>query len=626
MRFIIRYTLLACVLFVGGHKVTARSTINITNKNTDILITNEFVDLIVDSSSSFSFSEIANGKGLVSKSTNLFCEDPKLTYWLKFQVEGPGRENDKRVLEILDSRLAEVTFFNPKDNGDYDSLTLGRIHAFEKRAYRHKNVVFDFYPTSDQGQFYYLRIRPGLIGSMVFKIRSNQEFTSYAVNEFYLLGIYYGILFIISIYNLFLFVLIKERIYLYYVLYALVWAFLSMLDDGTGAQYYWSSNNWVNEVGDLIARPLLIFLFVMYSRIFLDLATHYRKIEKVLLISAVVFLIYHSIKHYVPFDFLGNILFITPFIIVYIVAIRRYRQGYQPAKFFLLGNTFVLFGIIVRLFKDAGLIDYLTNNGTIQIVSIYSRDIGMVIEIVVLSIALGARIRFLKSEEAAAKDDAFKQLQEKEALAQRINIELEEKVADRTVELENQQEELKQLNEKLKDQANEINQMNLALDLDNRKLTEDVKRVNEARIQSEKVSLVEFKQIYPDELSVLRYLAQIKWKYAYACTKCGNEKYCEGSKKFSRRCTKCRYDESVTTYTLFHKCKFPLVNALYITMKVNQLEDEVSALELSRELDMRKSTVWGFKQKVLEVIDRLKKTNKNYSEENRLNRVILKID
>lgn len=626
MKFTIRYVFFAFVLLVSSQKVIARNTIKITSEKSDILVTSEFVDLFVDSSSSLSFPQIVSGRGVLTASENLFCEDPDLTYWLKFKIEGSKQTREKRVLEILDSRLGEVTFFNPRSSGVYDSLTLGRSHSFKKRNYRHKNIVFDFYPSSDASQLYYIRIRPGLIGSMIFKIRTNQDFTSYAVSEYYLLGIYYGILFIISVYNLFLFMLIRERIYLYYVLYALVWAFLSMLDDGTGAQYYWAGSNWVNEFGYLIARPLLIFLFVMYSKIFLDLATHHRKIEKVLYLSAFIYFVYHLIKHYVPFDFLGSVLFITPFVVVYVVAIQRYRQGYQPAKFFLVGNTFVLIGILIRLFKDAGLINYLTDSGLIQTASIYSRDIGMVIEIVVLSIALGARIRFLKSEEAAAKDEAYNQLQEKEAMAQRINIELEDKVAQRTVELKKQQDELQQLNGKLKEQASEINQMNLALDLDNRKLTEDVKRVNEARIQSEKVSLVEFKQIYPDELAVLRYLAQIKWKYAYSCTKCGNEKYCEGSKKFSRRCTKCRYDESVTTYTLFHKCKFSLVHALYITMKVNQSESEVSALELSKELDMRKSTVWGFKQKVLEVIERLKKTNKNYSEENRLNRVILKID
>ncbi|MCD4746172.1 MAG: transposase [Bacteroidales bacterium] len=117
------------------------------------------------------------------------------------------------------------------------------------------------------------------------------------------------------------------------------------------------------------------------------------------------------------------------------------------------------------------------------------------------------------------------------------------------------------------------------------------------------ISVKEFKNIFYNEEKCLEYLANEKWKDGYKCKKCGNKNYCKGKKSFSRRCTKCKYEESATSHTLFHHCKISLTDAFYITYLVCNTT-KISSYELSRRINIRQMTCWNFKKKIIECIDK----------------------
>lgn len=82
------------------------------------------------------------------------------------------------------------------------------------------------------------------------------------------------------------------------------------------------------------------------------------------------------------------------------------------------------------------------------------------------------------------------------------------------------------------------------------------------------------------------------------CKKCGHTNYCNGRKPYSRRCTRCKYDESPTAGTMFDKCKFSLHLAFHIVFKLSTKKKGMSSLALSHEFDLRQMTCWEFKRKV----------------------------
>lgn len=106
----------------------------------------------------------------------------------------------------------------------------------------------------------------------------------------------------------------------------------------------------------------------------------------------------------------------------------------------------------------------------------------------------------------------------------------------------------------------------------------------------------------------LSYLADLKWCSGFACRRCANGNYCKGRKPYSRRCTRCQYDESATVGTGFDKCKFSLLVAFHIIFKLSTRKKGMSTLELSQEFGLRQKTCWDFKWKLQKAM----RSSKNY--------------
>ncbi len=112
---------------------------------------------------------------------------------------------------------------------------------------------------------------------------------------------------------------------------------------------------------------------------------------------------------------------------------------------------------------------------------------------------------------------------------------------------------------------------------------------------------LEVESAFSSEEKCLEFLANEKWKDGFSCRKCGHTNYCKGKNPFSRRCTKCKSEESTTAHTIFHGCKIPLTVAFEIAYMVCS-NPGVSSYELSRKMGTRQMTCWKFKKKIMECI------------------------
>ena len=108
----------------------------------------------------------------------------------------------------------------------------------------------------------------------------------------------------------------------------------------------------------------------------------------------------------------------------------------------------------------------------------------------------------------------------------------------------------------------------------------------------------ELEELFKSEEKCLEFLAEIKWSSGFRCRKCGNDNYCPGKTPFSRRCTKCKTEESCTNGTIFHNCKFPISKAFYIAYNVCKGKEDLSTYEYARRLSLRQMTCWNFKTKI----------------------------
>ena len=112
-----------------------------------------------------------------------------------------------------------------------------------------------------------------------------------------------------------------------------------------------------------------------------------------------------------------------------------------------------------------------------------------------------------------------------------------------------------------------------------------------------------FSALFTTEKECLAFIAGKKWEQGFICRKCGNTNYCSGKTPHSRRCTRCKHEESATAHTLFHRCHIPITEALRIAYSVCN-DPEISTHELSRQRHLRQMTCWKLKRKLMECLEK----------------------
>jgi len=117
-------------------------------------------------------------------------------------------------------------------------------------------------------------------------------------------------------------------------------------------------------------------------------------------------------------------------------------------------------------------------------------------------------------------------------------------------------------------------------------------------------------ELFKSDEKCLEFLSEIKWKDGFVCRKCGNTNYCLGKSPYSRRCTRCKTEESATAHTIFHHCKFSLSKAFYIAYSLCNNKKSISSYEFAKRLSLRQMTCWKFKKKVKEAISSMEELSK----------------
>lgn len=121
-------------------------------------------------------------------------------------------------------------------------------------------------------------------------------------------------------------------------------------------------------------------------------------------------------------------------------------------------------------------------------------------------------------------------------------------------------------------------------------------------IFKEEISKEFAEELFNDSEKVLKFVADVKWKDGFECRNCGHTNFCEGKTPHSRRCTRCKKEESATAHTIFHNIKFPVNKAFYIAYNVCVEGNELSSYNFSDHLGLNQMTCWKFKRRIMDCV------------------------
>ncbi|MEJ1238798.1 7TM diverse intracellular signaling domain-containing protein [Chryseolinea sp. T2] len=588
------------ILLLTGMRLAAQEVVQINDSISEYSFMPHELTYYVDEKNTLELKDVSSAEfarnfqphpGYQNKDFNV-----NASYWVRIPIQSAGPTRNIWLLEFYDQTIDQIDAFLPQATGAYKHLRLGDSQLFSERTFRHKNFEIVLNTDTDKVLYYYFRIRSHEFADIRVALRSADRFIFYALNEYFLFGTFYGMILIISVYNLLVFLAIREIKNIYYIFYILSVAAYAMSYDGIGFQYLWPKHPQWNDYAVGVTLYSVILWALVFTRRFLNTKANAPLLDKALVVMIIARSMFFAIE-LLAFSHLLSYrnVEIIPLSLIFFTAIYVWKRGYRPARFFVIAYGILFTGFFVRTLVYFNLLPFTTPLH-------YSLHIAFVLEMVFLTFALGDRIRILK----AMRDRALKRIiQEHEInmqLKDKVNRELEQKVQERTIELNSKNHELEQTNKKLERQSREINQINSMLDLDNWKLKNSLKEVLNDRIMEKAMDYAQFRTLYPDMLACYRFLDQLKWEKGFSCRKCGNSKYFDGAQKFSRRCTKCGYNESITSYTIFHSIKFPIEKAFYVAFLGVSGNREHTLEVLARQLDMRINTLWSFKQKVSERI------------------------
>ena len=607
LKFIFYYLSILGVVMAVQSFATAQNfsiKVNSVNSNTtnELVSTNDFF-VLEDVKGVLDFSEFTSPLTFDSLRVNTtHVRNFSATYWVGFYIKKTlYTEQNPIFVEFIDPHInsIRVAALSPLQIR-YLSAEVGADFPFTDKSFQFKNYLFkiDFAPEADT-VLVVAKIKSSSATTLLFKIRTERDFISQSKNEYLGLGIFYGLILISLITNLIIFFFVRERLYLFYIFYLLSCSLLFLSEDMLGFEYLWPAIPQFNKWVAAYAPIFLIVAFYFYAKSLIQLKNYYPKADAFIKWSILFYVLYLLVLTWRGEVTPSYHFYIIPFLAVFIFGILIARRGHKTARYFVLAHSFIIVGIFFLILRKSGVSFF---NSAL---TFFSLHIGFAIDLAILSYALGERLNHFKNLKILAQEkvllqlkntqraqrELVKQLRENQELKDKLNKELEVEVRKRAAEIV-------EANDKLKQQAEQINKMNRLLDIDNWALKKDILKITEERVLSKEVGFVEFSKSYPNALACLRFLANKKWELGFKCRRCGHEHYCDGKTPLSRRCTKCRYEESPTTETLLHKCKIPIDKAFYAIFLIYSRKAEITSVELSEKLSLRQSTCWSFLQKV----------------------------
>jgi len=252
-------------------------------------------------------------------------------------------------------------------------------------------------------------------------------------------GGYMGIMLVLILYNVFIFLSIRDKSYLYYVLYMICIGFAQITLMGMDGILPWSDVQWIVTRTSVLCTLGSMLFASGFVRQFVGTATIIPRLDigiKIFfgIISATLLL--EILGFVLPAYQIAQALSgIYAFYLIGAGIVAR-RSGSRQAGFFLLAWSCFLVGAVCYILKDVGVLPY--NQWTM-----YTMPIGSAIEGILLSFGLADRINVLRREKEASQAAALLASQENERIIREQNVMLEEKVQERTHALSETNEHLK---------------------------------------------------------------------------------------------------------------------------------------------------------------------------------------
>ncbi|MCF0070753.1 ATP-binding protein [Dyadobacter sp. CY261] len=423
---------------------------NVVFRGDDITIGKQ-VEIMEDTTAAMTIEEVkAKGKFLPSAEETPNFGVSASTFWVRLNIKNNSPE-DNLFLELAYPRIESATLYST-DHGKPSHETISWNDAFDKRRVKHQNIVFKLNIPRQTAQTYYLRIHGSEQIVVPLIVRSEMGFIQFELTNEIISGIHIGVLFVMMLYNFFVYFSIREKSYLYYVLYILFIGLTQTTITGYTFKFLWPETPAFNEYSIILFPALAGSFALMFFQNFLHIrerSTVTYRIITVLIVTYGVAVLFNLIGLNMVSYRIIDVLAPSAALFALIVSLMLSMEGYRPAKFFLVAWSMFLIGIVLYSLRNLNILPYNTFTN-------YTMQAGTAIEVILLSFALADKINIFKKEKEVSQAQALRISMENEKIILEQNAFLEKSVNERTAELQFANTELNLTVTKLKDAQTQL--------------------------------------------------------------------------------------------------------------------------------------------------------------------------
>jgi diguanylate cyclase (GGDEF)-like protein/PAS domain S-box-containing protein len=351
-------------------------------------------------------------------------------YWLRFTLRNETDSPLERMLEIGHARISSVQFHQPLAAGRYQPVLTGNMMPFDARPYKNRFYVFPVTLPPHADQVFYLRFQSVHSLAVPARLWEPQAFHAYERNDYLGQALYFGIVTAMVLFNLLLFIALRDVIYLMYVSFVTVMSLSLAAQNGLGKEFIWPGTLLWSDIATPVGYALSFAALLTFMRQMLNTKKVIPQLDQMLKYLVGMYLLIPVLFAFYLHTFIkpSALLYLLTAFLIIGVGLLCASKHQRSAYFFLAAFAVLVIAIVVTVLTNFGLLPS-------NILTMNALQFGSAAEMLLLSLALADRFNEIRREKESAQRETLRAqnyLIEGLKLSEKM---LEVRVAERTAEL-----------------------------------------------------------------------------------------------------------------------------------------------------------------------------------------------